>query len=261
MEPDAIEERAAALYGPVDWSGAKGLLHVAAIHGPSDRILAIGPASPPSPTDRFVLGLARARAHVLVTTGGILRAEPDLVHRYAENAEEDRAMAEWRERTLGLDSSPRLLVLSATGRFPGGHPALRSGAGWIWTTDEGAREIGDPPPGFEVVAARPERDSAADAIAWLRRQSLAAGREATILLEAGPSTTRAFYSQDAEAPVDELLLSRFEGVIPEAAEGPAFVPADTRRALLGAARSSCEVEEPSGRWTFERFRRDVEGRR
>ena len=255
MGPDAIAERANALYGHVDWAAATGLLHVAAIHGPSGRILAIGPASPPSPTDRFVLGLARARADVLVTTGSILRAEPDLVHRYAEVAADDRAMGEWRRRTLGLEAPPRLLVLSATGRFPSDHPALVSGSGWIWTTGKGAREIGDPPPGFSVVTAPRGRDSAAHAVAWLREQWLAAEREATILLEAGPSTTRAFYEEDATAPLDELLLSRFEGAIAEAAEGPAFVSAEARGARLGEARSACVVAEPSGRWVFERFRR------
>ena len=254
MGPDAIAKRADALYGQVDWTAATGLLHVAAIHGPSSRILAIGPASPPSPTDRFVLGLARARADVLVTTGSILRAEPGLVHCYAEQTADDRALGEWRRRVLGAAAPPRLLVLSASGRFSCAHPALVSGAGWIWTTQEGAREIGDPPPGFSVVAAPRGRDSAADAVAWLREERLATGREKTILLEAGPSTTRAFYEEDAAAPLDELLLSRFEGTIPEAAEGPPFVSAEARQALLGAARSSCVVEEPSGRWIFERLR-------
>ena len=150
MGPDAIAERANALYGQVDWTAATGLLHVASIHGPSSRTLAIGSASPPSPTDRFVLGLARARADVLVTTGSILRAEPDLVHRYAEQVGDDRAMGEWRRRVLGAEAPPRLLVLSATGRFRTDHPAFVSGAGWIWTTQEGARGIGDPPPGFMV---------------------------------------------------------------------------------------------------------------
>jgi len=255
MGPDAIAERANALYGQVDWTAATGLLHVAAIHGPSGCILAIGPASPPSPTDRFVLGLARARADVLVTTGGILRAEPDLVHRYAEQAEEDRALGEWRRRTLGLEAPPRLLVLSATGRFPAEHPALVSGAGWIWTTEEGAREIGDPPPGFSIVAAPRGRDSVGHAVAWIREARLTEDRKATILLEAGPSTTRAFYEEDAAAPLDELLLSRFEGTIPEAAAGPPFVSAEARGDRLGTARSSCVVEEPSGRWIFERLRR------
>lgn len=254
MESDAIEERAHALYGAIDWPRQTGLLQVAAIHGPSNRILAIGPEAPPSPTDRFVLGLARARSDVLVTSGSILRSEPDLVHRYAEDDEEDHAMGAWRRRTLGMETPPRLLVLSATGRFPGAHPALTSGEGWIWTSDAGAEEIGDAPPGFRIVVAESGRDSAADAITWLRGQLHSENREATLLLEAGPSTTRPFYAAQAGTRVDELLLSRFEGAIPEAAEGPAFVPAEARAARFGAACTSCVVEEERGRWTFERFR-------
>ncbi|MEM9177489.1 MAG: hypothetical protein AAGC67_19915, partial [Myxococcota bacterium] len=175
MQAADIDERASALYGVVDWRRAAGLIHVAAIHGPSNRILAIGPASPPSPIDRFVLGLARARSDVLITTGGILRAEPDLVPRYAEEAGAEAAFAEWRRRTLERASPPRLLVLSATGRFPADHPALQAGTGWIWTSAEGARRMGRPPIGFEVVEAEAGRTSARDAVRWLGPRLAAPG--------------------------------------------------------------------------------------
>ena len=255
MGPETIEARAAELYGEVDWRQADGLLHVAAIHGSTNRILAIGPHSPPSPTDRFVLGLARARADVLITTGGILRAEPELVHRYSEQADEDDAIAAWRRQTVGRDEAPRLLVLSATGRFPKRHPALASGRGWIWTSAAGAREIGRAPAGFRIVTAEPDRASSTHAVAWLLEQLASEVTSPTVLLEAGPSTSGAFYASSGSPRVDELLLSRFEGALPAEAEGPLFVPPAEREALFGAARSTCDVDEASGRWIFERFLR------
>ena len=125
-----VEERIARLYGDdVDWCTATGRLHVAAIHAASERVLAIGPAAPPSETDRFVLGLARARADVIVTTGSILRAEPELVHRFAETPQADAAFAAWRRSVLGRADPPRLLVLSASGDLPKAHPAFAASTG------------------------------------------------------------------------------------------------------------------------------------
>jgi len=253
LESGDIERRAKALYGEVDWRSATGVLHVAAIHGPSNRIIAIGPRSPASHTDRFVLGLARARADVIVTTGGILRAEPGLVHCYAETDAENAAFAAWRAETLGRAAAPRLLVLSATGRFPLDHPALAAASGWIWTTPSGAAVVGDPPSGFDVVSASPSSASTQDAIRFAAAKSRSDGSGTTVTLEAGPGTTGPLYA-DARPIVDELLLSRFDGELDPAAEGPAFVPETSRDRRFGAAVSEATVEEPSGRWTFERHR-------
>ena len=256
MAPDEIDERVAALYGDIDWREASGLLHVAAIHGPSGRILKIGPDAPPSPIDRFALGLARARADVLVTTGRILRSEPDLVHRYSEASEEDEAIAEWRRRAVGRAERPRLLVLSETGRFPIDHPAFGASQGVIWTSAAGAAAMGRPPAGFDVVQAEADRDTARDAIASCVRTLAAERTDATVLLEAGPSTSNAFYEKSGASRVDELLLSRFDGAIAPAAQGPVFVPEYARASLFGAARSRRSIDEASGSWGFERYRVD-----
>ncbi len=254
MESGDIDRRAKSLYGEVDWRAATGVLHVAAIHGPSNRIIAIGPRSPASETDRFVLGLARARADVIVTTAGILRSEPDLVHRYAETDAEDAAFAAWRAETLGRAETPRLLVLSATGRFAVDHPALATARGWIWTTPSGAAAVGDPPSGFEVVSASATAATTQDAVAFAAMRDRGDGPGATVTLEAGPATTAPLYA-DARPIVDELLSSRFEGELDPAAEGPAFVPVKSLDRPFGAASSEARVDEPSGPWTFARHRR------
>ena len=70
MERRSVAERVARLYSSdVDWRSASGRVHVAAIHHASGCALAIGPSAPRSASDRFVLGFARARADVIVTTG------------------------------------------------------------------------------------------------------------------------------------------------------------------------------------------------
>ena len=83
-EVGEVDRRVAALYGEVDWRGARGVLQVAAVADRAWVAIAIGPAAPSSATDRFVLGFARARSDAIVTTGAILRAEPDLVHELSD---------------------------------------------------------------------------------------------------------------------------------------------------------------------------------
>jgi len=138
MQDSELSRRIEALYGLVDWQNETGILHVAAVAGEPPCAIAIGPSSPASPMDRFVLGFARARADVILTTGAILRAEPELVHCYAEQALADAAFASWRRRVLGRAGPPALVVLSASGIIPDDHPALAAvERGFLWTTPEG----------------------------------------------------------------------------------------------------------------------------
>lgn len=248
---DSVDERVCALFGEVDWSSASGVLHVAAIHGESNRILAIGPRSPVSPMDRFVLGFTRARADVLVSTGAILRAETGLVHRYGETDAEEAALVAWRADRLGRRQRPSLLMLSESGRFERDHPAFAGGRGWIWTTSVGAEVIGRPPPGFEVVVAEEAGASVERALDFVLRSSPGG----TVSIEAGPTVTRSLYASAEGCPVDELLLSRFDGSVHPDAMGPAFAEVGAPLRCLGPARSSRQFDEESGAWTFMRLRR------
>ena len=251
MARASIDARIAALYpGDVDWRDARGRLHVAAIHAGTGHVLAIGPDAPRSPTDRFVLGFARARVDVILTTGSILRSEPDLVHTYGATDEDTAALGAWRRERLGLASPPRLLVLSATGDFPVDHPALRGATGWIWTSEAGRARLGAGPAGFECVvpeAASADGSGLEAALAFVEAQA----GVASCAIEAGPSTAAALYATGA---VDELLLSRFDGALADGARGPAFVSPEAIARRFGAPRSEVVVEEASGPWRFERFR-------
>jgi riboflavin biosynthesis pyrimidine reductase len=258
-----------ALYGRVDWAAAEGLLHVAAIALTPPRAIAIGPAAPASETDRFVLGFARARADVIVTTGSILRAEPELTHAYSSDSAENAAFALWREGSLGRAESPQICVLSQSGRFPTDHPAIRGAhAGIVWTTPEGAHRIGEDlgsrwtvEPGIAPGGGLPGSIEAM--IAHLRSQM---GARA-ISIEAGPTVSGGLYPAGSTEPeasvcrptcwVDELLLSRYCGELAREAVGPAFVAPERIARRFGTARSRTPREESSGSWLFERYSTSV----
>jgi riboflavin biosynthesis pyrimidine reductase len=257
MPVPEVEERIDGIYGPVDWSQSSGVLHVAAIAADSRRVIAIGPAAPESAMDRFVLGLARARADAIVTTGAILRAEAELVHRYAEDPAEDAQLRRWRALVLGKQQPPALIVLSASGEIPADHPALSTAlSGYIWTSDNGESKLPELPSGLTVELPDPRGSSAESGLLGaLERAKVRLGAR-TILIEAGPSTAISLYpgSRDRMPRVDELLLSCFEGSLSEAAIGPPFVSEERVAVLFDRPRSRLQIHESSGPWRFERYR-------
>lgn len=324
-----LEARIAALYGRgIDWARASGVIHVAAIDAHSRRALAVGPGAPASATDRFVLGFARARADAIVTTGAILRAEPALVHRFADAPEAQAYWQRFRADVLGRAEPPTLVVLTASGDWPPAHPALHEAPRTIvLTTAAGRARLGGAEGSDTAARGRGERretdgtiaaarrievfvlddgppaaagDPLARAIDWLRRER---GCE-TIVLESGPRSTLGLYAA-ARPRIDELLLSVFEGNGAPLVDAPRFPDPSTLAAhfaadlpgggdsagrvgagRVGAGRGAAgrgaevgrpdlgrsdagtaqpvsrkRVEEPSGVWLFERYRRrDPAGR-
>lgn len=269
-----IDARLESIYGKVDWRRMPGLLHVAAIESGSGFVLIPGPSAPPSETDRFVLGFARARADALVSTGAILRAEPELVHTYAENRKAQRAFEVWRAERLGLSAPPELILLSASGEFPRDHPALAAAVGGVvWTTESGAARLGDRVGPLGVRVGDGASSALAGVVRWLR----SAGRARTIAVEAGPATSDAMYraappafsadrassgspaSDDVGAVrCDELLLSRYGAKVSAAALGPPFISEARLQHHFGAALSVAPRLESEGSreepWRFERYR-------
>ena len=97
-----------------------------------DGVTALGPEYPSSgsaislhdPADRFVMGLLRACADVVLIGAGTLRATPG--HRWTP-AYVCPAAADGYDalrRTRGLPIDPLLAVVTARGDIPAGHPAL-----------------------------------------------------------------------------------------------------------------------------------------
>jgi len=283
MNERELEDQIRSLYGEVDWTRARGILHVMAIADPADAVIAIGPAAPRSKIDRFVLGFARARCESILTTGSILRAEPMLDHRYADDAETNESFVRWRRKTLGLEETPALLIVSRSGELPEDHPALRfARAGMIWTSKAGREKLG-PSAGrlaveagigssggsFVEMAAANETAinetatasamtaaSMAGSLGMLLRRARSEFHAQTVLIEAGPKVSSEFYRRPRIGcpRLDELLLSRFEGTLEREAIGPRFEAMAQIGELFPDAPTSRRVEAASGVWSFDRYR-------
>ena len=153
-----------------------------------------------SEADRFVMGLLRALADVVVVGSGTMLAAPkgtwraDKVFPAAADA-----FAELR-RTLGKSEHPAVAIVTAGGSFDPTHPVLETGA-IVLTTAQAAAEIrASVPTATEVVAVNDgDWVDPAGAIAALR----ARGHE-LVLSEGGPTL---FTSLLAAAQVDELFLT------------------------------------------------------
>jgi riboflavin biosynthesis pyrimidine reductase len=262
MNENELEEQIHLLYGEVDWLRARGILHVMAIIGQGDSVIAMGPTAPRSATDRFILGLARARSELVLTSGAILRSEANLEHRYAEDAETNASFVRWRRKTLGLEEAPALLIISKSGELPNDHPALHfARAGMVWTSKVGRERLGPSLGRLSVEAGITGRGDAepaklAETLGGLLRTARSRFRARTILIEAGPGISTEFYrSPQVGCPrLNELLLSRFEGNIEAAAIGPSFESISGIREFFPEAPRRLRVEEPSGAWVFERYR-------
>jgi riboflavin biosynthesis pyrimidine reductase len=151
-----------------------------------------------SDADKFVMGLLRAFADVVVIGSGTLLASPkgtwraDRVHPPAA-----AAFAELRRR-LGRSEHPAVAIVTAGGSFDPTHAVLERGA-IVLTTTRVAREL-IVPSATEVVAVN-EGDSVdpAAAVAALRARGFQ-----TILSEGGPTL---FTSLLAAGVVEELFLT------------------------------------------------------
>lgn len=236
--------RAETLYGSVPHE--EGIVHVAAVVRVADgfRVLDIGEHSPKSDTDAFALSLARVRSDAILSTGAILRAEPEMrAEPFGSLADALRDM-----RTVVYDRTepPALLVLTG-GDVDLEHPAFHGWARpYIVTDGKGAARLRPRLAGTRAHLVELEVSAADSAITWAQ-EHLAAR---TVLIEAGPSTSLPLY--DA-GHVDELMLSVFEGDPSPEAVGKPFVSPGRIEALFGPPQSTARVDEPSGSWRLQRY--------
>ena len=190
------------------------------------------------PGDRFVMGLLRSCAEVVLIGAGTLRAHPS--SRWTPDAtdpERAPAFAEFRKR-LGLPPKPMLAVATASGKIDLSHPGLAEGA-VILTTKDGAATIGEPPSSVEIAALTGE--SRLDPRAILR--DLRDRGYRSILTEGGPTLFGELLGADL---IDELFLTmsnRFAGngehePRPGIAEGSRFLPERIKDATLLSVRRS-----------------------
>jgi riboflavin biosynthesis pyrimidine reductase len=243
-----VDAIARELYGHVDLAARAGVVHVTAVWEPPEGgalvTLAIGPDTPRSEHDAFVLSLARARADAIVTTGKMLRDEPHT--RYDLSGPAD-ALAAWRRERAGCDVPPWLLVLTSGRDVPLDHPALHGAPRPIvYTTRQSAAALAPAVAGTRIEVVGVDSPSARSAIDHLR-----AGRGAKLVsIEAGPTTSRALY--DDPVAVDELMLSVYAAPeLDRRVRGKPLLSHAELAARLPHATEPVEVSEPSGPWRFQ----------
>jgi riboflavin biosynthesis pyrimidine reductase len=190
-----------------------------------------------SAADRFVMGLLRAAADVVLIGSGTLRASArgrwraETVFPAAADA-----YAELR-RELGLEPSPRVAILTASGSIPPDRAVLED-APIVLTTRAGAgRLAGTLDGGVELVALPGEQEvDVASAVELLHERG-----HCRILSEAGPHV---FGSLVAAGLVDELFLTvspllagRSQSGAFGLVEGVALLPEHARPLRVRSARS------------------------
>jgi len=247
--PADVAELGRELLGD-DPARAGRVLHVASVWrdaGGAARVLRIGPKTPKSRHDTFLLSLARARAEAIVSTGRILREEPALTHGLRGPPELRAALAAWRRERLVLVHDPWLLVLSSGRELDPMHPAFHASVRpLVFVPSAAAAGLRERFADTDVRVVSVPAPNVRFALDHLRR--LGARR---ITIEAGPSTARELYEEPAR--VDELWLATFAGAPPPAeAIGEPFVPDAQLAAVLPHASTPCVREEPSGMWSFAR---------
>lgn len=165
--------------------------------------------------DRFLMGVLRALADVVLIGAGVLRASPKSTWR-AEQIYPPAADAYAALRTsLGLPPEPEIAVLCGWGHIDPEHPVLR-GRALVLTSDRGAERLAGRLPESAVVASlgrslRFTGDAVVDA--------LRARGHRRILGEAGPHT---FGSLLKARVVDELFLTTSPFLAGDAGEGSRF---------------------------------------
>jgi riboflavin biosynthesis pyrimidine reductase len=226
------------------------VLHVVSVWRGDDgppRVLRIGPKTPKSQHDRFLLALSRARAEAIVTTGRILREEPALTHGPIGPAPLRAALTAWRRERLGLMEPPWLVVLSSGRDLDPTHPAFHGPTRALLFVPDGAA-AGLRARFVDTAAHVASVASPSIRLALDHLRGLGANR---ITIEAGPTSTRALY--DPPAAVDELWRATYLGRRPDPAViGEPFAEDERCEAALPYGSEPARCEEPSGAWSFER---------
>ncbi|MDA8016306.1 MAG: hypothetical protein MPN21_02560 [Thermoanaerobaculia bacterium] len=269
-DAEAVAAEVSAVFGSE--LRESGVIHVTAVWQRTDGMLVTlctGSEAPRVPHDALVLGLARARADAILTTGEILRREPGLRHALPGPGLLPRGLADWRRSVQGRTSPPLVCVMTRTGELDFDHPVFDHAGRSVIYCDRSAAwalesRAGDA--GVELLAV--EAPSGSDAVHRLRREF----GTATVLVEAGPSVARGLYQPEGArhdyvqerdlfpgppSHVDELLLTVLHRTDLETRfRGPRFLARSDVDASLGKPVSTHRLRSRTGDWELVRYLRD-----
>ena len=176
----------------------------------SNSLIAAG-----SEADRFVMGLLRALADVVLIGAGTLRASPRGTWRPEKVfPPASAAFAELRRR-LGRKEGPEVAILTGKGSIDPAHPLLASGA-LVLTSDAGAAALADSLPRASSVASLGTQTTLdpRTVVTTLHERG-----HRLILSEAGPHTHGSLVEADV---VDELFLTLSPLLAGDAGPGSRF---------------------------------------
>ena len=153
-----------------------------------------------SEPDRFVVGLLRACADVVLVGSRTLRGSPNALWQAQEAFPPAASSFAELRRLLGLVGEPQVAIVTASGSIDPAHPALREGA-LVLTTARGAATLEGQLADTSQLVVLPGNDrvDARAVVDFLRSR----GHE-RILSEAGPTL---FGSLASAGLVDELFLT------------------------------------------------------
>ena len=231
-----------------------GLVHVTAIWKDECggyRTLKLTPETPRSEYDRFVLNLSRARADAILTTGKILRTEPELSHDFLGPPALRRAFGDWRRLALAKENLPLSVILTSGHALNRHHPIFEGPTRpMVFTSTEGRSRLESWAATAQVEVVGVDQPSAKEALAYLLEEWGAK----TVSIEAGPSTALPLYRQGSTPPIEELLLSVYLGDrVAESVRGAPFLDAGALDQMFPYRSEPYAVREPSGPWQFRRF--------
>lgn len=233
--------------GPLDDAG---VLHVTACQRRADgslEPLAIHGDTPVCEHDRFALGVARARADAIVTTGAVLRAEPSLNHVIPGDRVRVDALTAWRRKMLAKRAAPLSLVLTSGRAIDWDHPFLRGpNRTYLFTGEDTAARLRPDALAIGADVIGVTHPSLFEAIRVLRDRGCA-----TISIEAGPSTTATLYREPIV--IDEVMLSVVRGHSTGSELSTSVLPPIDR--LVPGVSGPYEVVTTDAIWTFTRHRR------
>jgi riboflavin biosynthesis pyrimidine reductase len=212
---------------------ADGVVAIPSIPG-SNKLIADASA-----TDRFVMGLLRACADVILVGSGTMTASPKSIWSPEQGYPPIAAELAELRKALGLPVELPVAVLSASGLVDPDHPVFAAG-GLLITTDRGAVAVADRLPATAVVASTGAADEldVATAVAILHD-----GGHRRILSEGGPNVIGSLL---AAGLVDELFLTISPLLVGRTpgdgrlalVEGADLLPDLTRGRLLGVRRDA-----------------------
>ena len=194
--------------------------------------------------DRFVMGLLRAMADVVLVGAGTVRAAPthEWTARHVQRASAD-TFALWRRRLGITTAQPTTVVVTASGSLDLSHPGLSAPdvPVVIVTTDAGARRLRPVGPGSNVRIEVAGRGRSVDARRVLEIASADGAR--LILCEGGPHLIGDLVERDLLDELFVTLAPQLAGRDPDVGrlalvEGVAFEPATAPWSRLVSVRRS-----------------------